>query len=199
MTITANAGPTDALSILGHALSHYSAVKRSSSAAAGEQATPPGGALPNLSEPVQIYLLPLESIRPGFDLNTAARPVGWRYLVAAAGQEPILADIKGGSAPQQGASFGRINVGPVAAQLSAACETATELFDATDPEKYDVRLLDIPALNRQALWLHGPVHDHFLPYWPAPAQGGIQEDPQFLANLVTDAERAISSRPGLQP
>ena len=60
MAIVVNAGPPDASSIIGEALSHYSAV-----ATKRNMAPPLGGALPSLSEPVQVYVLPLENVQIG--------------------------------------------------------------------------------------------------------------------------------------
>ena len=195
MAVVTSAGPENASSIIGEALSQFSAVatKRNVASQLGNAGSPLGGALPSLSEPVQVYLLPLEDIKPGFDLQSlesAAKPIGWRYLVATGGQPTIAADLK--SNTSENASFSRINAGPVAAQLAAACEKATELFGSRDPETYNVRLLEIPSLSEQTLWLHGPTHDHFLPYWPAPADNQIREDTQFLQNLDRRAQARLA-------
>jgi hypothetical protein len=199
MAIVTNAGPDNASSIIGEALSQFSAVaaKRNVAPPSGSAASPLGGALPSLSKPVQIYLLRLEDIKPGFDLKSlqnAAKPIGWRYVIASGGQEVITADLK--SSTPQNASFGRINAGPVAAQLAAAAEKATELFGSSDPESYEVRLLDVPSLSKQALWLHGPKHDHFLPYWPPAADGQIREVPQFVEDLVQQAQKKLAIHAG---
>ncbi len=196
MAVVTNAGPDNASSIIGEALSQFSVVaaKRNVATQLGSVGSPLGGALPNLSEPVQVYVLQLEDIKPGFDLKnleSAAKPIGWRYVVANGGQPTITADLK--STTSKNASFGRINAGPVVAQLAAAAVKATELFGADDQENYEVRLLEIPPLSKQTLWLHGPTGDHFIPYWP-PVDGQIHEDTQFLGNLVQQAQERLAAR-----
>jgi Transglycosylase SLT domain len=197
MAIVTNAGPENASSIIEEALSQFSAVatKHSVAPGLGRSGSPLGGALPSFSEPVQVYLLQLEDVRPGFDLKSlesAAKPIGWRYVIVNGGRATITADVK--SSASQNASFGRINAGPVPTQLAAAAEKATELFGSSDPEIYGVRLLEIPSLSKQTLWLHGPTHDHFLPYWPPAVDGQIREETQFLENLVQRAQEHLAVR-----
>ena len=69
MAVVTNAGPDNASSIIGEALSQFSvaAAKRNVAPQLGSVGSPLGGALPNLSEPVQVYVLQLEDIKPGFD------------------------------------------------------------------------------------------------------------------------------------
>ncbi len=192
MAIITNAGPLDAMSLISDALSHYSAI-------AAQRNTPSllGGALPSLSEPVRVYVLDIKDIVPGFDLNSAAKAHGWRYIVESGGQHTVMADLSG---PRDGtATFRRLNVGPIAQQLYSVCEKATQLFDKTDPENYDVRLLEIPALYRQTLWLHGPIHDHFLTYWPAPVDGVFHEDKRFLEDIVQLAAKTVALRSPAPP
>ena len=98
------------------------------------------------------------------DLESAATPIGWRYVVANGGQPTITADL---NRPHQKLYLYICKlVGLTAqwvAQLAAAAVKATELFGADDQENYEVRLLEIPSLSKQTLWLHGPTGDHFLP------------------------------------
>ena len=194
MAIVKQRGPASAGDAINRALDHFRFVSTAPS-----EDDHLGGAVPNLfrsgsrnwSVPIQVFTMDVHDIIRGLPLAMAAKPAGWRYVIKSNGVPSALADLK--SDEKNKAKFGRINTGPVVFQLYKACEIATALFDERDSEEYSVRLIEVPPLNVQALWLHGPEHDHFVPYWPTKREGSVGVEPGFLGELLIKANNRVKS------
>lgn len=123
-------------------------------------------------------------------LLTAARPVGWRYLVR--GADDVIASAESANGPGGAQQFSHVTEGPfvgaTAAALAGARQTATAAAQAFTPQ-----LLQIPALHAVALWLHhdGP-DDLLVPLAPFPLDlptGEPQPAATVLAALTDLAAR----------
>jgi len=177
MAITKLIGPSNALDVVSHAVTHLmSRGPRALSAL--------GGAAPKASQPVKLFVIGLDNIKDEHFLDSAVN-VGWRYLVVNDGPVAV-ADVK--VSPSGAAAFSSLIRGDIAVGLSEAADLASKKYgEYTD--KYEPRALDIPALYISALWLHGP-RDAFFPFL---AGGGIsrtvvREDPRFVKNVLLAAE-----------
>jgi hypothetical protein len=83
----------------------------------------------------------------------------WCYPVIG-GINPGLADIREGK-DGNAASFGGLSHGILAQRFIQASLLAEQGL-AASPEDFEPRLLDVPALQFAALWLHGLVEEYFV-------------------------------------
>jgi hypothetical protein len=178
MTITRPQGPAGGITVLGRFVPHL--MSRGPNAL-----RPMGGApAPQVSQPIRVYTVKLSDIRDE-DFPDRAVPTGWRYLIDANGPVAV-ADLKevgqGGGPP----AFGRLLRGPIVEDLPRAIDYATRQF-SSDTRQYEVRILEIPAIYKTAVWLHGP-EEIFIPILErgetATAPPPVHEDRQFTSRVV---------------
>ena len=150
MPINPNAGPTNGRTVMQEALSARVSQTRTTG-------SPLGGA-PQTGSPLPVYDLPIGRMQDARPLDEAML-TSWRYPVIG-GLYPALVDIRE-SANDGLASFGGLSHGPMAARLIQASLLAEQTLGA-NPERYEPRLLDVPALQFSALWLHGDESEHFI-------------------------------------
>ena len=118
--------------------------------AAARFATPLGGA-PQAGSPVPFYHLGLEDLTKQSPLSKAT-VTGWRFPIVG-GIHPGLAIIAG-MADGSSSTFEGLSHGLIAARFIQAALLANEKL-GSDVAEYEPRLLDVPALQFAALWLHG--------------------------------------------
>jgi hypothetical protein len=117
-----------------------------------------------ISRPHQVFFLGLDDLKDGRALPDA-RATGWRYVVSV-GAEPIaLAETV--TRAQREHALAYINYGPFVAGTTEALPAAQAAARASDAE---LRVLHIPALYVQALWLHTETEeeDTLIPIAPTP-------------------------------
>lgn len=117
-----------------------------------------------LSAPHAIFDLGVDDLAAGRGLE-AARPGGWRYLVASRGGAVSAAEI--GAASDSAA---QVNSGPFVAATELAM-AAAEALPAVVARDHEPRLLRVVALHLMALWLKSddPSHsDLVIPLPPSP-------------------------------
>jgi len=183
---------------LGSAISTTRPVRRPTShrfvarlTVAGRSACVLPGLAGALTRPHQVYTLGLNDLQAGQSLS-AARPTSWRYLVerddrpVALGETAIRASGKH--------AFAHLNYGPFVRGTAEALGAAEQYAAQGDA---DVRLLHIPALYLQALWLHSQSRaseseDILIPV--APITPGIEANPAYPARELLELlqERARS-------
>ena len=142
-----------------------------------------------------VYNLTAEDVVTGLGL-AAASLTAWRHLVDHDGAAVATVELTAG-----GAADGYLVIeGPRAAGFAAAVDRA-EALDEADPIDFDLRVLRVPALNVELVWLSGPdpAHDLFLPVDPAPAPFEPSRSytvPEALAGLrELAAHRDLSTPP----
>lgn len=176
---------------------------------------------PDLVAPHPVYHLGLDRAAEGAGLS-AAQFTGWRLLLAG-GQAPAAVEVRaaaGGGAPgagQPGASggavagvdafaFARLSRGPaVDATFTALTRVAAAAGD--EGTASELRLLRVPGLNLQLLWVHHPdappspvpkpvsggaervsTADTFLPIAPAP----LATDRSYTASELDEVLRPLA-------
>lgn len=118
----------------------------------------------SLSVPHAVFDLGIDDLAAGRGLE-AARPGGWRYLVAGPGGAVSAAEIGPGSD-----ATAQVNSGPFVAATEAAMALA-EALPAVVARGHEPRLLRVVALHLMALWLKSddPSHtDLIVPLPPSP-------------------------------
>jgi len=150
MVIKANKGPLHGLAVMQQAL-------EARATRAAVFSTPLGGA-PQSGSPVPVYHLPLINLGDD-DPLAAASVTSWRYPIIG-GIEPGLADIRQ-SDDDSSASYGGLSQGLLARRFIQASLLAEQALAAA-PEELQPRLLDVPALQFAALWLHGDLSNYFV-------------------------------------
>jgi len=117
-----------------------------------------------LLEPLPVYSVGLEELA-GHELRPNLQPTSWRYLIWQ-GNEPVgTADVDADELIEEDslAAFNHVSRGAPARLLNQALLLAEEEFEHSD-EQFDLRILEIPALNRVALWLQSQDRQLFIPY-----------------------------------
>jgi len=127
------------------------------------------------SVPHPVYLLKLEDLAKGESVSSARR-VGTRFLLVqdgkpvAAAELPEPAVASAAARASQGNSPAQLNRGPFVQGTHAAIEHAETLHEVRSND-YELRLLRVPALYLEALWLHSPQGaDILIPVEPAPPE-----------------------------
>ncbi|AWN45560.1 hypothetical protein DK419_03845 [Methylobacterium terrae] len=148
-----------------------------------------GGARMDMSDPLPLYQLRLDKITGPHSIDEAEQ-VGWRYLIEKGGSA-AFADV--GQTAGGTMRFASLSRNDNARRLLAAAHLAETVAIQAD-EKYDIRVLDVPALRTSAVWLAGS-HDLFIPYIDNKRLRGhlIQVEDDFRDHLVEQAERARAS------
>jgi hypothetical protein len=112
-----------------------------------------------------VYNLTAADVTSGRGL-AAASQTAWRYLVDNEGASVATVE-----QPEGGPSDGYLVIeGPRAAGFEAAVSQAEALEQAAKTQ-FDLRVLRVPALNVELLWLsaHDPAADLLIPVDPAPS------------------------------
>ncbi|MEO8113558.1 MAG: hypothetical protein ABI655_04185 [Phenylobacterium sp.] len=122
---------------------------------------------PAASRPLAIYRLDVADLALASPL-VRAQAVGWRYVVRQ-GAEAFTVDLAGAEPDEL--RFHALRRGDRAARLLKACEVAQTL--AGPRRDYEVRVLGIPPLRLEALWLKGKADDRFVRL-KAPTQPEIE-------------------------
>jgi hypothetical protein len=158
MTLLASAPPEAALHAARDGLSQLLA-----SSAAVSRGAIPAGTHANLAAPHQVFQLAL-SDAGRMRLSSNVRPVGWRFIVVDDSRALGAVEVREREDDPAGYVFSHFNSGPFVGSTVEALARLEEM----DLEPHDLRLLDVPALYVQALWLHGD-RDQYMPLRPAPA------------------------------
>jgi hypothetical protein len=160
-----------------------------------------GPAEPTVSAPQRVFTVGLDSLAGGRAIEEAAEPTGWRFLVEE-GEEPVAAaevqDQTGAAVPAQ------VSEGAFVRSTAEGLRAAEELPPVQETG-FELRLLRVPAIYLNSLWLHAPDRpDLFVPLDPAPPgleAGASYEEPRFaeiaagLAREALEAHQA-ADRPG---
>jgi hypothetical protein len=132
----------------------------------------------------EVYVLGLDDLLDERKLEHA-RPSGWRYVVSVGGLPIALAETV--TQADGGHAFAHLNYGPFVAGTVEALSVA----DREAAEKQaDVRVLHVPALYVQALWLHTEGDDEGTLVPIAPAPPGIEVDRAYPEHALLDELRA---------
>ena len=150
MTIKSNAGPVNGGDVVRQALAARMPQAKNFS-------TPLGGA-PQTGSPVPFYHLSLAQLDSA-DPLASATITGWRYPVVG-GINPGLVDVREGSNVTPATFAGLIHGIMVQRFMQASLLAEQTLASQTDV--YQPRLLDVPALQFAALWLHGTSTNYFI-------------------------------------
>lgn len=154
MTIHLSPGPSDGREAVRHALAHLLPQL------VGGSRSPLGGGneAASTSQPLPVFSVKLDEIDDE-TFTKKANAAGWRYIVKSGA--PIgVADVK---VSRSGAvAFKSLTRGPTAERLQMAADYADATY-GRGVERFDVRILEVPALYSNVLWLHGP-RDVFIPY-----------------------------------
>ena len=135
------------------------------------------------NEPLEVFRVRADQIRDGSFLKNATRS-GWQYLLTGSDSRAI-ADVREDDGI---ARVGRLIRGRLADGLAKAAELATYDHGA-EPEGYEARILEIPALYIVALWLHG-AQDVFYPLMATRTVDRDRYDSDAFSELVFRKIRA---------
>lgn len=102
-----------------------------------------------LGMPIALYRMTLAAAAAAAPLSRA-RHTGWRLPLVGGEANGLLDILK----TARGPLFLGISEGRISANLIAAIRAAEKAFGHL-PKKYDIRLLEVPALHFSALWLRG--------------------------------------------
>jgi hypothetical protein len=182
MTLTRPQGPSGGTAVVGRFVPHLMS--------RGPDTYRPTGGAPaaRASQPIRVYTVKLSDIRDE-NFYTRAVPTGWRYIIDANGPVAVadLNEVGQGGGPP---AFGRLVRGRVVEDLSLAIDYAAQRF-SNDPGEYEVRILEIPAVHKTALWLHGS-EEIFIPILEhretATSPPQIHEDRNFTSKVVQIAQ-----------
>jgi hypothetical protein len=135
------------------------------------------------SQPIPKFVLGLANISDlGFLRN--AQQTGWIYLIS--GDDPVaVAEVR--TTKEGGAHPASISTGQLPQRLANITKFAEQQYGA-DPADLEPRLLEIPALYVDALWLHGAAKDLFFPIAMQGPPDKNNEDPDFLTHVLTSAQ-----------
>jgi hypothetical protein len=147
----------------------------------------------HLSAPHRVYHLGRDDAARG-NTTPHARPVGWRFILTD--DTDALAAVEVREREDAGYEFSGVNYGPF---VHSTVEAVKRLECAADSND-ELRLLDVPALYLEALWLHGDA-DRFMPLSPAPdglEAYRVYPDSEF-AEAVAKLASARREGPALAP
>ena len=149
MAIESNVGPVNGRSVLQKALTDRAPQAFIFSS--------PLRGNPQTGSPVPVYHLTLEQTQ-GQKPVAGARMTRWLYPVIG-GFHPGLADIRDSN---DGLTrFAGLSHGILAKRFLEASLFAEQALE-DEPESFQPRLLEVPALRFAALWLRGPMTEHFV-------------------------------------
>jgi len=113
----------------------------------------------DVMEPLPVYYLALKDEIAKLE---GAVQYGWRYILS--GEESTkFADIDIDDDRGEELSFNSVREGAIADRLSEAISIAGDVSNGLD-QNYELRLIEVPSLNRAAVWLKGREESIFVPY-----------------------------------
>jgi hypothetical protein len=186
MTITVQPEPAGGRDVINTALRSRSHRSRDISALRGA---------PQTTAPLPIYILKRDDLSRKNPLS-AAKLVGWIYLIVG-GAAPGTAYLK----MSPSLEFSGISYGIFPQRLVDAVALADRDLSPR-PEKFQMRLLDIPACRTSAIWLEGPSRFFIsLMDGQPPGSAPLKLDARFLGGLSgsSRAGKSISPRLGGPP
>ncbi len=153
-----------------------------------------GAANSSFAAPMPLYVIGLGEAASGHWL-ASAHPSGWRTLIVGPlpDEAPIaVADTRPGRAGEA-QTFGGLIRGALAARLHEAATLASELY-GHQTAGYEARVLEIPAIYRTALWLHG-ARDIFFPVLESATGDAspVAQDEAFLARIQDAARQRLAA------
>ncbi len=144
----------------------------------------PRAAQINLVTTLPVYNLGLSDIAAGLGLSSAIQ-TGWRSLVGADSGVYAISDVQTNAT--SGPVFAQVNTGPFVKGLDQALKVAhadTQL----GANKYEVRVLVVPALYVTALWLVGSAgKSMILPVEPCPPYlkgNAVVPEAEFVSTIL---------------
>jgi hypothetical protein len=142
----------------------------------------------DVTQPLPVFALGLDDLQEagGFD---RARPVAWRYMVGH-GEPVAVVDVRERAGQ---AVFHRMLRGEPVAGLMRAAHQLAALGDSGALEDVEVRVLDVPALHKVALWRHAANGDVFVPIADAGEVSHAVDGATFLRDLRDAARTAVRS------
>jgi len=145
-----------------------------------------------LSAPHRVYHLGSKDAAHGRRIEYA-RPGGWRFMLVDGDDALAAVEVRERDGTYV---FSGLNAGPFVASTVEAVRRLERLGEAP----HEMRLLRVPALYLEALWLHGDS-DRFMPL--APTIQGIEAfrmypEPEF-SRLLSDLAATRSEGPALAP
>jgi hypothetical protein len=146
--------------------------------------------------PHQVFTLGLADARSG-DVAKAARPTGWRYLLAV--DEQVVASAETTFERGERHTFSHVNAGPFVGGTVEALLVAEHA--ARDDERgLELRLLNVPALYLMSVWLvrSDDGSSVFVPIAPAPS--GFEPNRLYREDEFASRLRALAEGvPDLEP
>jgi hypothetical protein len=138
-----------------------------------------------LTAPHPVYVLDLPDIAAARDLSSA-RLTGWWYLVQQGDAVVCSAEAANGARGGE-PRFGALSQGPRPTSASRVLESS----DATTAEATQPRLLRVPAVQTEALWLHTDGADTLIPL--APAYAPLEAERLYPMVAFLDAIRPMAA------
>jgi hypothetical protein len=194
MSINSSSPPPDALDILSRGLGQIRTAPGGEAVAFAAKLT--SGHEPHWSDglPHGAYNLGLDAISPTAALDTAARLVGWRFLLGQPSEHPaVAAEVASVGGAHE---FAGLNRGPFVGQTLAAMQMAEAAPELRDGD-FEPRFLRVPALYVVALWLkeRATGKDIVIPLDPAPPElttGRQYTGAEFMTELAAMKSRATA-------
>ncbi|HEX8243621.1 MAG TPA: hypothetical protein VF541_09000 [Longimicrobium sp.] len=116
-----------------------------------------------LAAPHQVFHVGLNDAIRGRPIEHARRG-GWRFMLTNESRALAAVHVRECDEAPESYVFSQLNSGP---SVDSTVEALHRLETAGE-EFRELRLLDVPALYLEALWLHGDEDDRFMPLHPAP-------------------------------
>lgn len=149
-----------------------------------------GGKL-TIALPHPVYFLGADHLSEKRALSAAVLS-GWRFLILrgtrARAAASVAFDAKNGRF-----AFANVSDSPFTSGTITALRRAARL-KAMSKDKFEVRLLQVPALKLVSVWLHGSEDDYILPLPPAHQSlkpFKLYSDSAFAEALSDAAEKAL--------
>jgi hypothetical protein len=152
MPVTLSDAPAEALALVGRAVGDLMPPSRMRRFAAAMTGTSPARS----SAPIPIYTLEVAALDRPQPLDEA-RKAGWRS-VTSSGSQTAVVDLAGDSGDEL--RFNQMSRGSAAPRLIEACAWAER--ESQGQTDYEIRILTIPPLHLEALWMAGPDSNRFL-------------------------------------
>jgi hypothetical protein len=120
-----------------------------------------------ISTPHRIAVLGLDRIHAGMSLRSAAQKRGWRFFVHNG--DKVVATVNSSVSGKGKHGFSNITYGPFVAAMERAIRRA-ELLEPVRKGRFELLLLQVPAIHLLALWLRNLKNhaDLIMPISPAP-------------------------------
>jgi hypothetical protein len=150
-----------------------------------------------LTEPHEVFVIEARDLAAGRGLD-AAKSTRWRYLVAEGNQ--IIAAASAIAPGQTNANaFSHISEGPFVKSTAEAIALVRSLPNLSGAN-YTIRVLQIPALNMMALWLHPTAGDGDLLVVLPPSPVGVPTGQALPASqLIAELQGRARDVAGVGP